>query len=244
MAEATHLVEMRDISKRFGGVRALQDVDFAVGRGEVVGLVGDNGAGKSTLIKILAGVYPPDKGEIVFEGRSVRFANPQEAKAHGIETVFQELALVETLDVVGNIFLGRERTRGPFLDRARMRGEARALLQELDAHVDSLHAWVRELSGGQRQVVAIARALHARPKLVILDEPTAALAVPEARKVLRLIRRLREGRVAVVFISHTLQHVLEVADRIVVLRKGRKVGDLPTEEADLERIVKLIVGEG
>ncbi len=208
-----------------------------------MGLVGDNGAGKSTLIKILAGVYPPDAGEIVFEGRPVRFHSPQDAKAHGIETVFQELALVETLDVVGNIFLGRERTRGPFLDRARMRAEARALLRELDAHVEALHALARELSGGQRQAVAIARALHARPKLVILDEPTAALAVPEARKVLRLIRRLREGGVAVVFISHTLQHVLEVADRVVVLRKGRKAGDLPAEEADLETIVRLIVGE-
>lgn len=236
-------VRMVGITKRFGGVWALRGVDFTVDRGEVVGLVGDNGAGKSTLIKILAGVYQPDQGEVYIDGERVRFKSPLEAKARGIETVYQELALVDQLDVPANIFLGREPTFGPFIDRSRMRQEAHALLTSLEIQIDSIHTPVGQLSGGQRQAVAIARAVRTQPQLVIFDEPTAALAPPEAARVLELVRRLRARRIAVVFISHTLQHVFAVADRIVVLRSGTKVADRPAAATTLEEVIRQMVGE-
>ncbi|MFQ6033934.1 MAG: ATP-binding cassette domain-containing protein [Candidatus Bipolaricaulia bacterium] len=237
---------MRGVSKRFGGVHALERVDFRLCKGEIVGLIGDNGAGKSTLIKILAGIHRPDEGEILFEGRRVEIRNPKEAKLLGIETVYQELALVDNLDVPSNVFLGREPTvRIPWLkiiDKRRMEEQAHQILERLRIKIDSMHSPVVNLSGGQRQAVAISRALYTEPKVAIMDEPTAALAVKEVGKVLDLIRRLKEGGVSVIFISHTLQEIFSVSDRIVILRKGRKVGDLPVGELTINEAVKLMVG--
>jgi len=242
------LVEMRGISKRFGGVVALSGVDLAVNSGEVIGLVGDNGAGKSTLIKILAGAYQPDTGEIFFEGHRVQLHTPRAAKALGIETSYQDLALVDTLDVAGNIFLGREPARWQIgrlriLDKRGMERHARELLDRLGIHFASVHTKVERLSGGQRQAVAVSRAIFSKPKLVILDEPTAALAVREVEHVLGLIRNLRAQGIAVIFISHTLHEIVSVTDRVFVLRKGQRVGDIPTEETSIDEIVKLMVGQ-
>lgn len=239
-------VEMRGIVKRFGAVTALRSVDFAVGPGEVVGLVGDNGAGKSTLMKILTGVYRPDAGEIRFEGRRVQFHSPLDSRRVGIEMVYQDLGLAENLDTVANLFLGREITRpvGPWrlLDEAAMERRARQHLEGLRVQLPSLRTPVEQLSGGQRQAVAIARATAFDAKLVIMDEPTASLAVAEAAKVLELIQRLREQGVSVVLISHRLQDVLEVSDRIVVLNRGRVAGVLDGATARMEDVVALIVG--
>ncbi len=247
MTEHTTLVEMEGIHKWFGSVHALKGVDFTVNNGEIVGLIGDNGAGKSTLIKILAGVYPPDKGTIRFEGREVRFKSPKDAQNHGIATVYQELALVDNLDVAGNIFLSREPARFggesllALLARSRMRELAARLLESLRVEVP-VTALARELSGGQRQAVAISRALHQQPKLVIMDEPTAALAVQEAAKVLDLVRTLKEKGISVIFISHTLPEVFAVADRIVVLRRGEKAADCPSSDLTIDEAIKLMVG--
>ncbi|HID56543.1 TPA: sugar ABC transporter ATP-binding protein [Candidatus Poribacteria bacterium] len=237
------LVEMKNITKHFGGVVALKEVDFQVGYQEIVGLVGDNGAGKSTLIKILAGVHNADKGEIFFEGRKVEIRNPMDAKNLGIETVFQELALVDNLDVTENIFLGRELTKFGLVDHKRMEYEAQRLLNELKIEIDSVRTRVRNLSGGQRQGVALSRAFYVVPKLVLMDEPIAALAVKEVNKVLNLVDQLRERGISIVFISHNLQAVLSIADRIVVLRKGRKAGDRRAEEVSLDEIIRLMIGE-
>lgn len=240
------LVEMRGISKRFGGVRALEKVDFHLRKDEIVGLIGDNGAGKSTLIKILAGVHRHDEGEILFEGRKVEIRNPKEAKLLGIETAYQELALVDNLDVPGNIFLGREPTiKIPWLniiDKRKMERQARQILERLRIEVGSMRSPVVNLSGGQRQAVAISRALYTNPRVAIMDEPTAALAVKEVGKVLDLMRRLKESGISVIFISHTLQEIFSVSDRVVILRKGRKVGDLPAGELTIDEAVKLMVG--
>jgi simple sugar transport system ATP-binding protein len=240
------LVEMRGIVKSFGPVSALRSVDFSVGHAEVVGLVGDNGAGKSTLMKILTGVYRPDAGEIWFEGRRVHFHSPLDSRRAGIEMVYQDLGLAENLDTVANLFLGREvcRSLGPWrvLNEAAMERRAREHLSALRVELPSLRVPVERLSGGQRQAVAIARATAFAAKLVIMDEPTASLAVAEARKVLELIRRLKEQKVAVVLISHRLQDVLEVADRIVVLNRGRVAGVLEGSTTRMEDVVALIVG--
>ncbi|MEM3433785.1 MAG: ATP-binding cassette domain-containing protein [Candidatus Methanomethyliaceae archaeon] len=241
------LVEMWGIHKWFGGVHALRGVDFTVQAAEIVGLIGDNGAGKSTLIKILAGVYPPDKGKINLEGREVHFKSPKDAQNQGIATVYQELALVDNLDVAGNIFLGREPARFgggsllAILARPKMRELAAKVLESLRVEVP-VTALAGELSGGQRQAVAISRALHQQPKLVIMDEPTAALAVQEASKVLDLARTLKQRGIGVVFISHTLPEVFAVADRIVVLRKGEKVADCPVSDLTIDEAIKLMVG--
>ncbi|HKI56457.1 MAG TPA: ATP-binding cassette domain-containing protein [Trueperaceae bacterium] len=245
----TPLLELQGIVKRFGGVLALDDVSLSLDRGQVLGLVGDNGAGKSTLIKVVAGAYQPDAGTLRMDGAGVRFPAPRSAKEAGIETVYQDLALVDTLDAAGNIFLGRELVRfggGPVkvLNKRRMQESARELLGRLALELPSSGTEVGMLSGGQRQSVAISRALYTRPKLVILDEPTSALAVTEARKVLELPRTLAAQGVAVIIISHTLQDVLDVTDRIAVLRKGRKVADLRTAETTLEELVAHIVGGG
>jgi ABC-type sugar transport system ATPase subunit len=243
---ADTLVEMRRITKAFGPVVALRDVDFVVKPAEVVGLVGDNGAGKSTLMKVLTGVHQPDKGEIWFNGRRVHFATPLDSRNAGIEMVYQDLALAENLTPVGNIFLGRELTRRvaglPLLDEGQMARAARERVESLQIRLPSLLQVVERLSGGQRQSVAIARATTFQAKLVIMDEPAASLAVAEAAKVLGLIRRLRDHEVSVILISHRLQDVLDVADRIVVLNRGANAGDLRREEATMERIVSLIVG--
>lgn len=242
------LATLRGISKRFGGIVALDQINLSIRAGEVIGLVGDNGAGKSTLIKILSGAYLPDQGEIFFEGNSVQLRNPRSSKDLGIETVYQDLALVDTLDVPGNIFLGREIVKygfGPLrvLDKSQMAREAENLLQRLGISLENLQVEVGLLSGGQRQSVAISRSILTEPKLIILDEPTAALAVMEVDHVLALVRNLREHNIGLIYISHVLQEVFEVADRIVVLRKGKKVADLIKEKTSIDVVVNYMVGK-
>ncbi|MDX3926140.1 MAG: ATP-binding cassette domain-containing protein [Shinella sp.] len=234
------------ITKRFGALTALSGVDLDIRAGEVLALLGDNGAGKSTFIKVLAGAHPPSDGELLIEGTSVAFSSPKDAAAAGIATIFQELALSENLSIAENVFLGRELRRSvlgiPFLRRGAMRRRVDALLTELDAHISDPEAPVGSLSGGQRQAVAICRALNLNAKLVIMDEPTAALAVAETRKVLSLTRRLAERGCAVVLISHNIADVFEVADRMVVFRRGRKVAERRRDATDPEEIVALITG--
>jgi ABC-type sugar transport system ATPase subunit len=243
------LLEARGLSKRFGGVQALQRVDFHLRRGEVVALAGDNGAGKSTLIKCISGVHPPDEGEILFKGRPVRLSHPREARDLGIETIYQDLALADNLDVGANVFLGREpptRRFGllPAIDRRRMRRAAAEVLETLEIEIapDKLGQPVRTLSGGQRQAVAIGRAIYWQAEVLIMDEPTAALGVPEQRKVRELIQRLKAQRVGVIFISHNLADIFAVSDRILVLRRGLAAGERPTAATDQDEIVKLMIG--
>lgn len=241
------LLEALALTKRFGGLTAVDKVSLALSPGEVVGLVGDNGAGKSTLIKIISGVYPPDEGELRLDGKPVRFTSPLEARAHGIETIYQDLALCENLDPPSNIFLGREPVRRlarvlSIVNRPYMDAEARQLLDRLEIRIADLRQPIRALSGGQRQAVAIARAVYWNARLVIMDEPTAALSVPEQRKVLALARALRDQGVSVIFISHNLQDVFEVADRIVVMRRGKKVAELQTTQTSRDEVVSLMVG--
>jgi ABC-type sugar transport system ATPase subunit len=235
-----------NIAKHFGALTALSGVNLEIRSGEVLALLGDNGAGKSTFIKILAGAYPPSEGEIVIEGQAVSFASPKDAANAGIATIFQELALSENLTIAENVFLGRELKRPllgiPFLRRREMRERVDGLLRELDAHISDPEATVGSLSGGQRQAVAICRALNLNAKLVIMDEPTAALAVAETRKVLSLTRRLAERGCGVVLISHNIADVFEVADRMVVFRRGRKVTERLRTETHPEEIVSLITG--
>jgi D-xylose transport system ATP-binding protein len=230
------------ISKSFGAVRALNNVDFEVYPGEVVGLVGDNGAGKSTLIKVISGVGPADDGEIFVEGQPVKITTPQVATRLGIETVYQDLALCDNLDVVGNLFLGRESTRFSTLNEIEMEQRSLAVLQSLEVKIPSVRTPVASLSGGQRQSIAVAKTILRNARVVLLDEPTAALGVAQTRQVLQLIRRLREQGLAVVVISHNLADVFEVVDRVVVLRLGRRVGTFDVREATPEQIVASITG--
>jgi ABC-type sugar transport system ATPase subunit len=246
--EQIPLADLRGISKRFGGVVALDNIEFTIYPGEIIGLVGDNGAGKSTLIKVLSGAYAPDQGEIFFQGSPVQIRNPRTAKELGIETVYQDLALVDTLDVPGNIFLGRELIRfgwGPVrvLDKVRMAQKAGEILKKLGVPLRNFNSEAGLLSGGQRQSLAIGRAIFTEPKLVILDEPTAALAVREVDHVLDLMRNLRTQHIGLVFISHVLQEVFAVADRIVVLRNGKKVADLRTKETSMDVVVNCMIGQ-
>ncbi len=242
------LLKASGLTKRFGGLTAVDNVSVDVNIGEVVGLVGDNGAGKSTLIKMVSGVYQPDDGEIVFDDKKVTFNGPREARDLGIETIYQDLALAENLDVSSNIFLGREIKNRYFggvintLNRNRMREESSKVLDRLDIHIPSLAQQIRNLSGGQRQTVAVARTIYWNAKLVIMDEPTAALGVSEQRKVLTLVRTLCEQGVPVIIISHNMQDVFAVADRIVVLRRGKKVGELLAAKATPDEVVSLMVG--
>ncbi len=237
------LLKMRGINKSFGAVRALTDVDFEVYAGEVVGLVGDNGAGKSTLIKTIAGVSPADTGEITVEGQSVNIATPQVATRLGIETVYQDLALCDNLDVVNNLFLGREeRTPYRALRENEMEMKAVHVLQTLNVKIPSLRAPVAALSGGQRQSIAVARTILHNAKVVLLDEPTAALGVVQTRQVLNLILRLREQGLAVVVISHNLADVFEVVDRVIVLRLGKRVGTFDVKNTTPELVVASITG--
>jgi ABC-type sugar transport system ATPase subunit len=235
------LLEARGVSKAYGHVQALSDVDFRVAHGETVALVGDNGAGKSTLTKVICGALQPDAGSLLLDGTPVAFASPSDAAERGIAVVYQDLALVDTRDVAANVFLGREPGR-LFVSRRLMRREARRVLDELKIGVPSVRTLVGQLSGGQRQTVAIARAVHQGGRLVIMDEPAAALGVEGQRKVLQLIEDLREQGSSVVVISHNLDHVFSVADRIVVLRGGRLIGDRRRSEATPEEIVQMIVG--
>ena len=236
------VLTMRGIGKHFGAVKALTDVDFWVNEGEVVALIGDNGAGKSTLVKVLAGVHPPDAGTVEFDGESVHIGSPADAQELGIATVFQDLALCDNLDVVANLWLGRELTSDGSLDEVEMEQRTWALLRELSAKIPSVRIPVASLSGGQRQTVAIARSLIGQPRVVILDEPTAALGVAQTAEVLNLIERLRERGHGVVLISHNMADVLAVADRIVVLRLGRNNGEFAAAEVTSETLIAAITG--
>jgi simple sugar transport system ATP-binding protein len=247
MTEQQPLLKVVDLHKHFGGLVAVDKVSMEVYPGEVVGLVGDNGAGKSTLIKMVSGVYRQDGGQILLEGQEVRFDTPMEARDRGIETIYQDLALCENLDAAVNIFLGREPMRrqlGLFktVDRKHMLAESETALDQLDIEIPNLQRPMRDMSGGQRQAVAIARAVYWNARLMIMDEPTAALAVAEQRKVLDLCRTLRDQNVPVLIISHNLLDVFAVADRIVVLRRARKVAELNAQETNMDEVVALMTG--
>lgn len=239
---ATPVLSLTAVSKRFGAVQALKDVDFAVRPGEVVALVGDNGAGKSTLVKTISGVYTPDTGDVVFDGATVTIGSPAEAQRLGIATVFQDLALCDNLDVVANLFLGSEIANGLALDEVAMEQESWRLLRELSAKIPSVRIPVASLSGGQRQTVAIARSLLGKPKVVMLDEPTAALGVAQTAEVLNLVERLRENGLGVILISHNMSDVMAVSDRIAVLRLGRNNGEFLTSQTTSQEIIAAITG--
>ena len=244
MAELKPLVQLDRVRKEFGAVVALEEVTLDVYPGEIVALVGDNGAGKSTLVKLIAGVHQPTSGQILLDGEPVRLSSPSESQRHGIEVVYQDLALANSQPVYMNMFLGRELVRGPLrqLDRPRMAQETRQLLDELDIRIDSPRQAIRDLSGGQRQGVAIGRAVHWAERLVLMDEPTAALGVQETKRVEEIIERMRERGRAIVIVSHSLDQVFRISDRICVLRRGRQVGIRMTREADPDAIVSMITG--
>jgi ABC-type sugar transport system ATPase subunit len=247
--EKTPILQVRNIKKRFGGVEALKGVSFELQEGEIMGIVGDNGAGKSTLIKIISGVHEKDEGEIRVYGKPADIREPMDAKQLGIETVYQDLALVEELDIPANIFLGREQT---FLGRLgktigllnyrKMALDAARLLSDLRVNIPHLFKRVRYLSGGQRQVVALSKVVFWGKKIVILDEPTAALGIQEANKVLELIRQLKERGISIIIISHNLQHVFKVVDKIMVLRRGEQVGIREAHATTANEVVSLITG--
>ena len=244
--KSSPILEVRELSKRFGGVHALEKVSLDLYPSEVLALAGDNGAGKSTLIKTISGVHKPDEGTISYDGNQVTFDNPQQARDHGIETIYQDLALADNLDAGANVFLGREvmkRVLGlALVDRKRMRNEAADTLKVLDIRIDRLDLPLRSMSGGQRQAVAIGRAIHWKAKVLIMDEPTAALGVPEQRKVKALTRSLKQSGVGVIFISHNLVDIFEVCDRIVVLRRGIVAGERLISNTNPDEIVRLMVG--
>ncbi len=242
------LVRMEGIVKRFGAVEALKGVDLDLRQGEVLGLVGDNAAGKSTLMKVLTGVHRPDAGRIFFAGFAVEFRNPHESRARGIEMIYQDLALVPSLDVVANVFLGREKTRpalGGLVRRLDERGMEAAtwdVIRRLKINMDSVRKRVSLFSGGQQQAVAIGRAMSFNARVIVMDEPTANLAVREVGKVLDLVRELRERGVSVILISHRLQDVFAVADRVMVLYGGRAAGVRRVAETTMDEVVRQIVG--
>jgi ABC-type sugar transport system ATPase subunit len=247
--EKTPILRVNNIRKHFGGVAALKGVSFELYEGEILGIVGDNGAGKSTLIKIISGVYEKDEGEIFLYGEEVNIRNPNDAKKMGIETVYQDLALVDELDIPANIFLGREETfLGKFgrliglLNYRKMTINASKLLNELNVEVPNLFKKVRYLSGGQRQVVALSKVVFWGKKIVILDEPTAALGIQEAIKVLDLIKKLRERDISIIIISHNLQHIFTVVTKIMVLRRGDMVGMKSAHSTSANEIVGMITG--
>ena len=238
----TALLELKGISKRFGAVQALHQVDFETYPGEVVALVGDNGAGKSTLVKVIAGIHPADDGTVSFEGQEVTITGPSDAVRLGIATVYQDLALCDNLDVVENLFLGREEITGARgLDETGMEQQSHELLDQLAVTITDVRAEVGTMSGGQRQQVAIARSLLGNPKVVMLDEPTAALGVRQTHMVLELVTRLKERGHAVLVISHNLANVFQVADRIFVLRLGKKAGEFG-RDASQDQVVAAITG--
>lgn len=243
------ILAVRNVSKHFGGVQALNRVSLEVFPGEVLGLVGDNGAGKTTLIKVISGVYRPDEGDILYKGARVQLRDPNAARSLGIETIYQDLALADNLDVGANVFLGREpgkRLFGllPAIDRKQMRDAAREVLDTLDIGIEGnkLTEPVGTLSGGQRQAVAISRAIYWHAEVLIMDEPMAALGVPEQRKVMALIERLKEQGVAIILISHNMTDVFAVSDRIIVLCRGHKAGEKRSAETNSEEIVRLMLG--
>ncbi|MDQ0470602.1 ATP-binding cassette domain-containing protein [Labrys wisconsinensis] len=240
------LLSLRHISKQFGALFALDDVSVDFNAGEVVALLGDNGAGKSTLIKVISGTYVAESGEILLAGEKVAFASPRDALDAGIQTLFQDLALCDNLDVVANLFLGRELRRSvlpglSFFDTARMRRRASELLRDLAVDLPSVDCKVRDLSGGQRQSVAIARAVNADCRIIIMDEPTAALGVAQTRKVLGLVRQLRDRGMAVIYITHNLHDVMDVCDRCVVMKNGRKIGEASTAAVGKDELANMII---
>jgi len=241
---AAPLLDMRGIAKSYGGVAALAGVDFAARPSSIHAVLGENGAGKSTLIKIISGVHQPTAGSVEIDGAPVRLSDPSDAQAKGIQVVYQDLALAERQPVYMNLFLGREAVTGPFrrLDRRRMIKESEGLIRALDVRIPSARSAVRDLSGGQRQGIAIARATHWASKLVLMDEPTAALGVAETAKVETIIRGLRERNLAVLIISHSLDQVFRLSNRICVLRRGVQVGIRNTAETSNNEIVSMITG--
>jgi simple sugar transport system ATP-binding protein len=242
------LLEARGIFKSYGHVRALRGANFSIGQSEVVGLVGDNGAGKSTLIKILSGILHPDDGEIFFDGERVRIEDPVAARHLGLETVYQDLALAPDLDPAANLFLGRELSRSGllgslgFLDKKAMREQARRAFASLGIGLQNIDVDVASLSGGQRQAVAVSRAVTWASRVMFMDEPTAALGVVQSRKVLDLIRRLRDSGVSVVLITHNLPQIFEAADRIEVMRLGKRVARFAASETTMEDVVAAMTG--
>ena len=251
--EVTPLVEMsmpilsvRNIQKQFGALFALDQVSVDFNEGEVVAVLGDNGAGKSTLIKVISGTYVPDDGEMLLAGEKVAFANPRAALDAGIQTVFQDLALCDNLDVVENLYLGRELRKAilpglSWFDRKQMRESAIKLLKELAVDLPSVDAKVKDLSGGQRQSVSIAKAVNAKCRIIIMDEPTAALGVAQTRKVLSLVRELRARGICVIYITHNMHDVMEVCDRCVIMKNGRKVGEVSTAEVSRDALANMII---
>jgi len=239
------LLKFADVSKEFGAIRALSNVSFEIGGGEIVGLMGDNGAGKSTIVKHISGIYAPSSGRIEFGGDHVSIHSPAEARNLGIETIYQDLALSDNLTAAANIFLGREIFRhiGPFrfLDHARMNARAAALFDELKSETRP-NDLVRQMSGGQRQAVAIARTRLSDAKLILMDEPTAAISVRQVAEVLALITRLKESGIAVILVSHRMPDVFSVCDRVIVMRRGEKVADKPIKDSSPEEVTALITG--
>jgi len=239
---------MEEISKSFGSVKAIHQVNLELNRGEVLGLVGDNGAGKSTLIKILSGAINADEGKIFLNGKEVRIENPQDARNHGIETIYQSFALVGNLPIYLNIFLGRYRLKPilggliRILDEKRMEQESWEILQNLKIHFNSVRERVDHLSGGQRQAVAIGRALFFNPRMIIMDEPTSGLAVKEVEQIHDIIREFKKKGVSIIFITHRLQSIFAVADRVVVLRNGQNALDKKIAETSLEEVVRAMFG--
>jgi len=246
MNTETPLLKVLDVSKRFGGTQASSNLTLDLYPGEVLALAGDNGAGKSTLIKMISGVHKPDSGEILYKNEAINNRSPHEVRDLGIETIYQDLALADNLDVGINIFLGRERMKRvlglPVLDRKFMRSEAIGALKHLGIKLDDLTMPVRYLSGGQRQAIAISRAVYWKAKVLIMDEPTAALGVPEQREVKDLIKRLQSEGVAIIFISHNLSDIFEVSDRIFVLERGRKAGERLISETNEDEVVAMMMG--
>jgi D-xylose transport system ATP-binding protein len=242
MTAPAPLVEVHHLTKRFGGVHAVEDVSCDLYAGEVVGLLGHNGAGKSTLIKMLSGVFPADSGRIVVQGQECRFATPREARAAGIETIHQTLALAENIDAPGNLFLGRELlTPWRTLDADRMEHEARQVIRRLNPNFTELRRPVQSMSGGQRQTVAIARALYFNARILIMDEPCAALGPAETRMVLDTIRRLKEEGIGIFLISHDMVDVFEVCDRVTVMKNGRVVGTERTSDVTQDDVLGMII---
>lgn len=245
--ENNYLLEVREVSKRFGGVKALEKVSLEVNHNEILAVVGDNGAGKSTLMKVVSGAILPDDGQIFFEGKEVVLKNPKDAAELGIQMLYQDLALVDSLDVTGNIFLGREickRLLG-FIDILlfnKMRRDVEDHLRALGIDLKNIRQKAKNLSGGQRQVTAISKAIYWGTKLVILDEPTAALGATESKKVNELIKSLKEKNMSVIIISHNLEQVFLIADRVIVLRQGRRVGEKVIKDTDGDEVVKMITG--
>jgi len=245
MKKENFLIKMTDISKRFGTVQALDKVNFTVGHKEVVGLVGDNGAGKSTLIKVLTGVYLPDQGEFYFEGKKESINSPKKARDMGIETVYQHLALIDLMSIARNFFLGREPVKKyakviNFLDRKKINDVARQALKEIGITIRSIDEEVSVLSGGERQAIAIGRAIYFGAKLLVLDEPTAALSIKESQKVLDYVTGAKERGLSVIFITHNIYHVYSVADRFTILEHGKKVGDFNKDEVSAEDIIEVV----